>query len=95
LLWTCPFPLFTPRRPKPETLKRKALERKAQKHGSKGLRGAKRLEMSGGKGSGSMGRMAASGSKSGSKGGARGSTAAAGGRRGSSGRPGQRLAKFK
>lgn len=31
-------------RPKPETLRRKALERKAEKHGNKGVRGAKRVE---------------------------------------------------
>ncbi|EFN53871.1 hypothetical protein CHLNCDRAFT_58353 [Chlorella variabilis] len=34
-------------RPKPETLRRKALERKAEKHGNKGVRGAKRVDRGG------------------------------------------------
>lgn len=96
-------------RPKPETLQRKALERKAAKHGAKGTRGAKRLDAAGssrggGKGSGGGKSRGSSGFggefTSGSSGKAFDSSRRAfgpskGGRGGGGSKPKQRQAKFK
>ena len=82
-----------PARPKPETLARKALERKAAKHSNKGVRGAKRSEPGGKAGSsgrassgkpGSGGSGRSSGGSSWGSSSSRGSSAAGGtgGRRG-------------
>ena len=95
VLLLLPLLHFTANRPKPETLQRKALERKAAKHSAKGTRGAKRLELSGGGGRGGKGGSSGGGGKAGGSRGGGGAAAAAGGRRGGAPKPRQRQAKFK
>lgn len=87
-------------RPKPETLQRKALERKAEKHSNKGTRGAKRQQVgsSSGSGGGGGGRSVARGGSSsgGSSKLGRGSGGTGGSKLGRGGaKPRQRMAKFK
>lgn len=93
-----------PCRPKPETLRRKALERKAEKHSNKGTRGAKRQQLGSSSGSSSGGRSAAKGGSGGSAGGSskfgRVGSSGGGSKLGRGSRPGgakprQRMAKFK
>ncbi|KAL4423171.1 hypothetical protein ABPG77_007824 [Micractinium sp. CCAP 211/92] len=91
-------------RPKPETLRRKALERKAEKHSNKGTRGAKRQQLGSSSGSSSGGRSAAKGGGGGSAGGSskfgRVGSSGGGSKLGRGSRPGgakprQRMPKFK
>lgn len=65
----CRFLASLPRRPKQETLQRRSQERKAAKHGARGTRGAKRLELAGGgRGGGGRGAAPKGGSSSSSRG---------------------------
>ncbi|PRW05784.1 DEAD-box ATP-dependent RNA helicase 39 [Chlorella sorokiniana] len=91
-------------RPKPETLRRKALEKKAEKHSKKGTRGAKRLDLSGGRSGSSSGGGGRGGSSGGGRGGSSGGGSKMGGSRRGGGvgggvgggpKPRQRQAKFK